>query len=431
MKSRILRAIKTVVALCVAVLCFLAFFKHTYLLKFFDIQFVAAVQSSFITVSVISLILLAFILILTLIFGRIYCSMLCPLGIFQDFLMFLFKPFYKKRSIKAQKHHLFAYFFAAILFGMVFGGTVFLLRLFDPYSIAGNALSGATYGIIFISVLAVLVFFKKRFFCTNICPVGAVLGIISRFSLFKIRLDAKKCKMCSLCARICPTGSIDYENHKVDNETCIKCFKCLTHCQHHAINYSLPESKPQPFSPKRRQLIIGGTCLALLGVAYKSGLYLSQFIAEKIKKVIIPAGSGKLSNFANRCLNCNLCVKNCPMKIIKPATKDVPFVHLDYGKKYCNYDCHKCSEVCPSGAIKRISLEEKRRTKIATAVVHTDTCIQCGLCVHECPRKIIVKEFGDFPQIDADKCIGCGACASMCPVKAIAIEPVDEQIILS
>jgi len=104
---------------------------------------------------------------------------------------------------------------------------------------------------------------------------------------------------------------------------------------------------------------------------------------------------------------------------------------LDYGKKYCNYNCHKCSTVCPSGAIKRISLEEKRRTKIATAVVHTDICIQCGLCVRECPRGIIMKEFGDFPQIAADKCIGCGACASMCPVKAITIEPVNEQIILS
>lgn len=430
MKKNLLLSLRLILALAVIILSALAFFGHFYPLKFLDIQFTAVLQNALVTSTTAAIILTAALVVITLLFGRIYCSTLCPLGLFQELLTILFKPFYKKRTNQPMKHYPAAWFLAAVLFGTLLGGSVILLRRFDPYSIAGNAMSGAWYGIACITALTVLVFFKKRFFCTNICPVGAVLGILSRFSLFKIHITDNKCKMCSLCTRICPTGSIDFKTRTVNNETCIKCFKCLGHCRQNALYYGLKPSPTLPFSPKRRQLLTGGILLLTFGAAVKGGIELSRLAAAKIKKAVLPAGAGKEEDFANRCLNCNLCVQNCPMKIIKPADAQTPFVHLDYQEAFCDFDCRKCSEVCPSGAIKRLTLAEKQKTKIATAAVDENICVKCGLCVRECPRKVIAKEDGEYPLINTAECIGCGACAAVCPVKAISLSPVDVQQLL-
>lgn len=431
MKNKVLTYGRFLAATAVFALCVLAFCRQFYPLKIFDMQFTPALQSGLVSGFGLSALLFVFIIFLTLVFGRIYCSVLCPLGFYQELLTILFSPFYKRRKLNPAKHHTASYFIAAVLLGMLFAGSVIVFRMLDPYSIAGNALSGAAFGLGFIGALSVLVFFKKRFFCTNICPVGTVLGFVSRFSLFKIRVDASKCNICALCAKVCPCDSIDSKNHTVNNETCIKCFKCLPHCKHGALSYTLQKQKDVAFSPKRRELIRTCLVLAVFGTAFKSTLALSKKAASKIKNVIIPAGAQSPQDFANRCLNCNLCVQNCPMKIIKPATAKTPFVHINYGSKYCDFKCNKCSKVCPSGAIKRIVLKQKQNIKIANAVINEDVCIKCGICAFECPKKIIIKKAGQFPVIRFDQCIGCGKCASVCPVKAISTEPVNKQIILS
>ena len=115
------------------------------------------------------------------------------------------------------------------------------------------------------------------------------------------------------------------------------------------------------------------------------------------------------------------------MKIIQKADEEFPVVHLKYQKSFCDYNCHKCSEVCPSGAIKKLTLKEKQHTQIGLASVNIDSCIQCGLCVMECPRSAITKAQGDFPQIDTEKCIGCGACQAVCPVSAIKVNATEFQ----
>ena len=303
--------------------------------------------------------------------------------------------------------------------------------MFDPYSVFANALSGAFFGLGFLLALAVLVFFKKRFFCTNICPVGAVLGLLSRLAPFKIHLNTDKCKACALCARACPCNAINFKAHTVNNEICIRCFKCLPKCEHGALYYGLQKTPEPAFSLERRQLIKAGLILAVFGTAFKGGIVLSQKFLRKLKQVILPAGADNPQDFANRCLNCNLCVKNCPMKIIKPASANIPFVHLEYTGAYCRFNCHKCSSICPSGAIKHLSLSQKQHTKIANAVIDEDVCIRCGVCAFECPKQIIIKKRGKVPIIRFDQCIGCGKCASVCPVKAISIEPVNKQITLN
>ena len=157
---------------------------------------------------------------------------------------------------------------------------------------------------------------------------------------------------------------------------------------------------------------------------------LGKAVAAKVKKTVLPAGAENAEDFANRCLNCNLCVQNCPMQIIKKADGDYPAVHIDYTDGFCDYDCRKCSEICPSGAIKRLTLAEKQKTQIGLAVINENTCIKCGLCVMKCPRGAISKEDGSFPLINTDECIGCGACQNACPVKAITVMPIEQQKIL-
>lgn len=430
MRSSYLKYFRMVIALCVAVLCVLSYSGKFYGIKIFDLQLTPLIQRALVDFSIIVLALMIALIVITLLFGRVYCSTLCPLGLMQELMMIIFSPIrklLKKRYMAFQKHYIIAYFIAVVCFGGIIGGTAAIIRHIDPYSIAGNAMSGSIYGLVFIGLLAVLVFFKNRFFCTNICPVGALLGILSKFSLFKIRLNKDSCAMCSLCAQKCPTGSIDYKNQKVNNETCIKCFNCLGRCKKGALSYGIKPTKTTEFDIERRRFLLKGSSFIVLALAFRSGLSYTGSVIQKIKTMLLPAGAGNPQDFANRCLNCNLCVKNCPMKIIKKADNEFPVVHLDYSDSFCDYNCHRCSEVCPSGAIKRISIQQKQHTKLGTALVNEEVCIRCGLCVHECPREIIHKEDGEFPHISETECIGCGACQNVCPVKAIKVVPVENQ----
>lgn len=416
------RYLRAGIALIIAAATILAFTGIFYPIKIFDVQLTALLQRVLVDFSLAAGILLAGLLLITLLCGRIYCSTLCPLGLFQEFLTLLFR-----RRAAFQPNRPYKYFLAAVVFGALIGGTACLVRLIDPYSLFGSAASGAYLGLAVLLLLILLVWFKGRLFCSNICPVGAVLGLISKYAVNKIYIENDKCVSCGLCAAKCPTGSIDFKNKTVNNETCIKCFNCLGGCRKSGIHYGIKPAKNISFSPVRRKMLLGGAAAAVLVLAVKGGVELAKNTAVKIKNVILPAGAGKAEDFANRCLNCNLCVQNCPMKIIKKANGDYKTVYLDYTDSFCDYNCHKCSEVCPSGAIKRLTLAAKQKTQIGLAKINEDTCIKCGLCVMKCPRAAITKQDGDFPQVLDDVCIGCGACQNACPVKAISISAVEQQ----
>lgn len=416
------------IRLCVAAIVLglsVSAFLGFYPVKIFDMQFTVVLQNAWLRHFAEAGVILALLLLLTLLFGRIYCSTLCPLGILQEALMMIFR-----RRVPVQHNRPYKYFLAALVFGALIGGSVCLLRLTDPYTLFGNGLSGAWLGLGVFAALAVLVWFKGRLFCANICPVGTVLGLLAKHSLFGMYIETDKCVSCGLCAGNCPTGSIDYKNKTVNNETCVKCFKCLSACRKSGLHYGIKPRKSIAFNPDRRRLLTGAAVLAVFAVAAKNGMNFGKAVVQKMKQVILPAGSDNPEAFANRCLNCNLCVQNCPMKILKKANGDYPAVHIDYRDSFCDYDCHKCSEVCPSGAIKRLSLAEKQRTQIGLAVINEDICVKCGLCVMKCPRGIITKEDGGYPKVNPEECIGCGACKAACPVKAIQIVPLKEQKII-
>ncbi len=423
--NKFYRYLRGGLAVVVGIMAVLAFAGLFYPIQVFDVQLTALLQRVLVDFSLFAAVLLVALLIISLLFGRIYCSMLCPLGLYQEFLMLLLR-----RRVPVQKNRPYKYFLAAVVFGALIGGTVFLVRLIDPYTLFGSAASGAWLGLGVLLALAVLVWFRGRLFCSNICPVGVVFGLISKHALKQIYIEKDKCVSCGLCAAKCPTGSIDFKNKTVDNETCIKCFKCLGGCRRGGIHYGSKPSEKIAFNPARRRLLVSGAVVAVLALAVKGGVELGKTIAAKVKKVILPAGAGNAEDFANRCLNCNLCVQNCPMKILKKADGDYPAVHVDYTDGFCDYDCNRCSAICPSGAIKRLTLAEKQKTQIGLAVINEEVCIKCGLCVMKCPRQAISREDGSFPLVDAGGCIGCGACKAACPVKAITIVPVEKQRIL-
>lgn len=412
-------------AIIAAVLCTLGIFGVFYPLKIFDVQFTALLQRVLVDFSLFAGILLLGIIVLTLLLGRVYCSVLCPLGLLQEVFALIFR-----RKNGTLKNRPYKYFVAAIVFGAMLGGTAYLVRLIDPYSLFGSAFSGTVLGMSVVAVIVLLVWFKGRYFCSNICPVGAVLGLLSKNALMQVYIDDEKCVACGRCASKCPSGSIDFKNRIVDNETCVKCFRCLGSCRQNGIHYGKKPDKKVSFNPERRKFILGGAALVVLALAVKSGVEISKKVAIKLKKVILPAGAENAEDFANRCLNCNLCVQNCPMKIIKKADGEYPAVHIDYQDSFCDYNCHKCSEVCPSGAIKRLTLAQKKKTQIALAEIDENICIKCGLCVMKCPAQAISRADGAFPIVDANKCIGCGTCQKACPVKAIKIVAVERQKLL-
>lgn len=423
--NKVYRYLRGGIAVAAGVMMILALAGVFYPVKIFDIQLTALLQRVLVDFSLAAGILLAGLLLLTLVFGRVYCSTLCPLGLFQELLMLLLR-----RKVPAEKNRPYKYFFAAAVFGALIGGTACLVRLIDPYTLSGSAASGAYWGLSALVLLTALVWFKGRWFCSNICPVGAVLGLVSKYAVNRIYIENDKCISCGLCASKCPVGCIDFKNKTVDNEACVKCFKCMGSCRKGGIRYGRKEESAVSFNPARRRLLIGGAAVAVLALAVKGGVVLAKNTAAKIKKAILPAGAGNGDDFANRCLNCNLCVQSCPMKIIKKANGDYGTVYLDYTDSFCDYECHKCSEVCPSGAIGRLTLSEKQRTQIGLAQIDEEICIKCGLCVMKCPKAAISKQDGGFPHVSADMCIGCGACQNACPVKAINISAVEKQKLL-
>lgn len=420
-----LRLVRNCAALLVLVFSVVAFCGRFYPVYFFDVEGVALMQRVLLHIGAGALALLAVLGVLTLLFGRIFCSCLCPFGLYQEALLLVLR---KKFAYRA--NHSLKYFIAAVAFGFLIGGSALVIRFIDPYTLFGAAMSGAWLGLGAFAVVAVLTFFKGRLFCTDICPLGTVLGVLSNYALFNIYIDADKCKVCGRCAKVCSAACIDFKNRFVNNEPCVKCLKCLKVCPFNAMRYGRKKAAPIPYDAARRRLLIGAASGLVLVGAVKSGIVWVQKTAEKFKNIIVPPGAQSAADFANRCLNCNLCVQNCPMKILKKATADYPVVHTEYGDNFCSYNCHKCASICPSGALKKLSLEVKRRTKIATAVVDENACVKCGLCVAECPRACITKEDGKAPVIPYEKCIGCGACQAVCPVKAISMQAVEKQFLI-
>lgn len=374
------------------------------------------------------------IVLFTVLFGRFYCSVFCPFGILQDVIIFLSR----RKAVSVPNLPGLRYAVAGVMLGLLFCGWSAGFLLLDPYTNAGRITGAfAAGGFVPLLVIAALAVWKKRIFCTAVCPVGTLLGLSARFGVFRLAIKGR-CVKCGKCARSCPAGCIDPASGRLDNERCIRCMNCIAACPLDSIGFVLPEHKEIPVNESRRAFLINGGLLlagAAAGAALaKAGLGKLEEFARNWK--ILPPGAGNAERFVSRCTGCQLCTRNCPAKIIVHAKGGGP-VSLDLSRGYCHFDCNKCSQVCPTGAIRPLTLAAKQKTKIAEAHFNPQKCIvfqndeKCGRCAAVCPvHAVLLRKNGTPRPVKTDLCIGCGACMEICPApeKAMTVHAIEKQI---
>lgn len=428
------------------------------------------------------------VIIVTLVWGRVYCSSICPLGTLQDIISRISRKFSKKKNHYLLKpYSIIQYSILSLAIIFVLSGSIFLLNLLDPFSIFGKITSNvvrpvifqmynftssifesvnlflfypaeiknidwisAAFGIFVLFILIVLVYKKGRLFCNTICPVGTLLGIISNFSIYQIAIDESTCKSCNLCERECKAGCIDKKNKVIDFSRCVSCFNCFNACHSEGIVYvnTLQKnfSSHQIVSNEKRRVFIKSL---LIYFASLSGLSLGQIKIIPTKKSTVPIykkfpvsppGSQSIAQFTSSCTACHLCVSACPTQVLQPSFLEYGFLgmmqpRMDYQTSFCNYECVICSEVCPTGAIEKIFLTDKKLSQLGKAVFIKDNCIvyteetACGACAEHCPTKAVdmLEPHKNLkaPKLNNKICIGCGACEFACPTlpyKAIYVE---------
>ncbi len=403
---------------------------------FLHAQFGPALMKCLAAFSVGTLIAVLTITLLTFCFGRFYCAVFCPFGILQDLVGWLSR----RKGMTTPNFVTIRYAVAGIAFGMLICGWTAPFLLLDPYSNFGRIVGSFTVGsMVPLAVIAILVVWKKRIFCTTVCPVGTLLGVLAKYGVFRLRLT-NKCVKCGLCVKTCPSGCIDPAAGTLDNERCIRCLNCISTCRLHAVKFGLPEKKEIPVDVTRRAFLVnGGMLIAGLTagiVLAKTGMTKLADYAKRFR--ILPPGAGDAERFAAKCTACQLCTANCPAKIIVPAPGGDGPVSLDLSRGECQYNCNHCSQVCPTGALRPLTLEAKRKTKIAEAKFNPQTCLvfqegaQCGHCAHACPTGAITLRRTGAPRLNAKLCIGCGACQHVCPApeKAMTVHEIEKQILL-
>ena len=453
------------------------------------------------------------LVLLTLVFGRVYCSVICPLGVFQDGVAHLNvarkrkkknrKPYSFSPEMKWLRYGVWALFVIALIVGVQ--ALVALLapysawgrivqNLFQPVyswinnlfaSMAERANSYAFYdkevwlrslptfivAIVTLVVVVILAWKNGRTYCNTICPVGTTLSFFSRFAMFRPVIDADKCKNCKVCEHNCKAACINIAEHKIDYSRCVDCFNCLEDCKFGALKYRFAwgkqiagqagnDEKTQAGNDERharpnntrharpdrasadtgRRAFIAGAAMAVGAATLKAqekkvdGGFATLLDKEVPERDIplTPPGSKSVMDFYRRCTACQLCVAECPNNVLRPSTDLKHFMQpeMSYERGYCRPECTRCSEVCPAGAIRKITKEEKTQYHVGTARVNPTLCVvekgvECGNCARHCPAGAIMlvkdEETGyRRPVVNEEKCIGCGACENLCPARPIS-----------
>ena len=501
------------------------------------IQFLPAVLA-------LNLVVIIALLLVTILFGRIYCSVICPLGVFQDGVANLSKKAKKGKYSYSKEMKWLRYGVWVVFVVALIAGVNALVALLAPYSAWGRIVQNLlapvwqwgnnllasiaekhesyafyskevwlkslpTFLVALGTLVAVVILAWKngRTYCNTICPVGTTLSFFSRFAAFRPVIDASKCKSCHLCEHKCKTACIDIDGGKtIDYSRCVDCFNCIDNCKFGALKYrfawgtepngtparanhatlgtvrggtgaersgasggaerseafarpEVPSGDSNAPADKTRRAFMVGSALALGGSALSSVKAMAQTepaddepvkiegeggfadivpkIAPKRAVAITPFGSESVKAFYSHCTACQLCVAVCPNNVLRPS-KDLKHLmqpEMSYERGYCRPECVKCSEVCPAGAILKITPEEKTQWKVGTASIAPWLCLvdngtveECGNCARHCPTGAILmvektREDGKkvrIPSVDESKCIGCGACENLCPSRPIS-----------
>jgi ferredoxin len=278
-----------------------------------------------------------------------------------------------------------------------------------------------------LAIVLLLNLFAKRFWCRYLCPLGALIAFLSKFALIRRYVDKKLCFEWGCCLPSCPMDTIAEKDLSSDPGECIVCMDCVGVCPSAATKFGrqAPSGWGYSYDPSRRRAI--GSLAAGLAGAF---LLRMDFLKSKYPFQIRPPGA-KEKVFLSKCIRCGQCIKVCPNNALHLMTTEggveslfTPVLVPRIGN--CNWDCNSCGQICPTQAIPKLPLEEKRKQQMGTAVVNFDKCIRCLICVKDCPVKGALTQGnvegrqGKYPLVNPDVCIGCGACEFVCPVKGEA-----------
>jgi polyferredoxin/formate hydrogenlyase subunit 6/NADH:ubiquinone oxidoreductase subunit I len=438
------------------------------------------------------------LIVLTLILGRFFCGWVCPMGALIDLFHPLLKPGTKEIDTRFPQMSLIILLFVLVsaLFGLPMAG------YFDPFSILVRGLSLSAYPALNDSATTVFTFtyreappyvnavtepvyaflkktilpysrkvyalsllsgfilvavflaerIQQRFFCRNICPLGALLGLTARTGPFKGHGGSDDCRKCRACRSVCRMGAIDPDRRIAMNE-CILCLDCLEKCPRGiiAFRFSKPVARPPPVSLTRRSLMASMAAGAILPMFTGS-----RAIARVSAPLLIrPPGALAEDDFLERCVRCGECMKVCIGNALHPAFLESgiegmfsPRLIARIG--YCEFNCTLCGQVCPTGANMALPLEQKHTFKIGHAFFDKNRClpyakgIPCIVCEEHCPTPEKAIEFNTAtvkndrgeeikvkqPYIVDRLCIGCGICENKCPLPdqaAVRVTAAGEQ----
>ena len=453
---------------------------HHYLGWMAKIQFLPAVMALNVGV-IVGLVLL------TLLFGRVYCSVICPLGVFQDAVSHLGtrgkkQPYHHRKEHPWLRYGVWVLFVVCLVAGIQ-AAVAFLApysaygrmvqELLQPIYLWGNNLlaliaervgSYAFYekevwmrslptfiiALVTLGIIIALAFRGGRTYCNDICPVGTTLSFFSRFAMFRPVIDTDKCKHCKACEHHCKASciAIGKESAQIDYSRCVDCFDCIGACKFDALKYRFAwgKKKETAQADNGRRAFMTGTAVALGAAALKGVEARAQEIAKKTdggfarvlpkqaperEVPLTPPGSRSVKDFYRHCTGCQLCVAECPNNVLRPSTdlEHLMQPQMSYEKGFCRPECTRCSELCPAGAIEKITREEKTQYHIGTAQVNPELCLMatgksaCGKCSQACPSgaiKLVAYGENRIPAIAEEVCTGCGACEYLCPVRPIS-----------
>lgn len=456
---------------------------------------ISAIVSSraFISTFFLSLILV----LITLPLGRVFCGWACPLGTSLDIFSYIFKNKAGKslKKILSLKYYILIF----LLIGAIFSSQ--LIWFLDPMALFTRSLTLSVFPIItgfftlllnllfqftflqdwlsklqlllsstvlptqvnffrmsslillIILVIFLLEFVSKRFWCRNLCPLGALYAFLSKFQVLRRRVS-ENCTECCICKDICKMDAIEKDFKTTLHRECVLCYDCVKGCPN-AITQIDFKGKfiPQGFDLRRRK-VLASTALGLVSV----GFLKSSFKDRNLKAGLIrPPGARVENEFLDRCIRCHECIKVCSTSgnFLQPAFLegglDAFWTPVGYARiGYCEFNCIMCTQVCPTQAIHLLDVETKKKTVIGLAFIDRSRCIpwykniDCLVCEEHCPvpdKAIILKEEevinydGSLkkvkrPYVVEDLCIGCGICETKCPVEgksAIIITPQGEQ----
>lgn len=466
-KIRIALAIVCFVAATLLFLDFTGVLRH-YLGWIAKIQLLPAVLA-------VNVVVVGVFLLFTILFGRTYCSVICPMGVMQDIFSHL------GGKVKKNRFHytkglpwLRAAVLVVFVILMVLGlNSIAVLiapysaygriasNLFQPvymwinnlcayfaeraecytfYSVDVWVKSGVVLAVAAVTLVVIgfMSFRWGRLWCNTICPVGTVLGFVSKFAFYRPVIDTSKCNGCGKCAKNCKSMCIDPKEHTVDMSRCVSCMDCIENCSQHAIQFRRGKAvvNAEAVDGSRRKFMAAtaatAATMAVSAQEKKVDGGLAVLVDKQLpeRKVSLkPAGSVSLKHFSARCTACQLCVSVCPQHVLRPSQNLTTLMQPEMGfeRGFCPVDCTKCSDACPTGAIKTVTPALKSAIRIGHAVTVPSNCllaqgVECNACSRHCPSaaiSLVSDEATGHSRVAVNemRCIGCGACEYYCPVR--------------